>query len=107
MECTPHTNLLQGVSRVSIKHEGTREINNGNCTAASRPDRITPGTLWIRGSNDENGVYPTTQLLPGFARVSIKMKELEKLIMEIVSQLQAPTALPPVLIGKNARMIRM
>jgi hypothetical protein len=27
----------------------------------SRPDRITPGIHWIGGSNDENGVYPTTQ----------------------------------------------
>jgi hypothetical protein len=35
----------------------------------------------------------------GVARVSKKMKELEKLIMEIVSQLNAPTALPPVLNG--------
>jgi hypothetical protein len=35
------------------------------------------------------------------------MKELEKLIMEVISQLHAPTALPPVLIGYEARMIRM
>jgi hypothetical protein len=26
----------------------------------SRPDRITPGTHWIGGSNDKNGVYPVT-----------------------------------------------
>jgi hypothetical protein len=42
------TNLLNGVFRVSIKNEGSREINYGNCIAASRPDRITPGPLWIR-----------------------------------------------------------
>jgi hypothetical protein len=46
-----------------------------------------------------NGVYPTTQLLNCFAIVSIKMKELEKLIMEIVSQLHPPAALSPVLSG--------
>jgi multisubunit Na+/H+ antiporter MnhE subunit len=66
------TNILLGVARVSIKNEGTRDINYGNCIAASRPDRITPGTLWIGRSNDRNGVYPTTQILPGVARVSIK-----------------------------------
>jgi hypothetical protein len=27
----------------------------------SRPDCITPGTHWIGGSNDKNGLYPTTQ----------------------------------------------
>jgi hypothetical protein len=43
-----------------------------------------------------NEVYPTTNLLHGVARVSIKMKDIEKLIMENVSQLHAPTALPPV-----------
>jgi hypothetical protein len=74
-------------------------INYGNCISSSRPDSITPGTHWKGGLNDENGVYQTTQLLHGVARVSIKRKELEKLIMEIVSQLQAPTALHPVLIG--------
>jgi hypothetical protein len=35
------------------------------------------------------------------------MKVLEKLIVEIVSQLHAPTALPPELIGEEARMRRM
>jgi hypothetical protein len=35
------------------------------------------------------------------------MKELEKLIMENVPQLHAPTALPPVLIVYEAGMIRM
>jgi hypothetical protein len=47
-------------------------INYGNCISASRPDSITTGTLWIGLSNDKNGVYPTTQLLNGVARVSIK-----------------------------------
>jgi hypothetical protein len=35
------------------------------------------------------------------------MKDLEKLIMERVSQLQATTALPPVIYGYDVRMIRM
>jgi hypothetical protein len=35
------------------------------------------------------------------------MKELGKLIMEIVSHLHAPTALPPELILEEAGMIRM
>jgi hypothetical protein len=52
----PTTKLLNGVARVSIKNEGTGEINYGNCIAASRPDRIIPGTLWIEGSIDKNGV---------------------------------------------------
>jgi hypothetical protein len=95
----PTTQLLPGVARVSIKNEGNREINFGNCIAASRPDPITVGTNWIGGSIDKNGLYPTTHILNGVARVSIKMKEIEKLIMEIVSHLQAPTALPPVLYG--------
>jgi hypothetical protein len=60
MESTPPQNFLPVVSRVSIKNEGTREINYGNCIAASRPDRITPGTHEIGGSNDINGVYPPT-----------------------------------------------
>jgi hypothetical protein len=64
--------LLLGVARVSIKNEGIREINCGNSFAASRHDRITPGNLWIGGSNDNNVVYPTAQLLPGVARVSIR-----------------------------------
>jgi hypothetical protein len=74
-------------------------MNYGKCIAASRPDRITPVTHWILGSNEKNGFYPTTKLLNRFAIFSIKMKEIEKLIMEIVSQLHAPTALPPSLIG--------
>jgi hypothetical protein len=64
--------LLAGVVRFSIKNEGTREYNNGNFIAASRPDRITPCILWIGGSNDKDGVYPTTQLLICVARFSIK-----------------------------------
>jgi hypothetical protein len=63
---------LNGFARVSIKNEGNREINNGKCIGASRPESITPGTLWIGGSNDEDGVHPTTYLLPGVARDSIK-----------------------------------
>jgi hypothetical protein len=47
-------------------------INYGNCISASRPDRITTGTVLIGRSNDMNGVYPTTQLLNGVVRVSIK-----------------------------------
>jgi hypothetical protein len=45
------------------------------------------------------GAYPTTQLLKRVAPVSIKMMELEKLIMEMVSQLHALIALTQVLIG--------
>jgi hypothetical protein len=74
-------------------------INYGNCISASSPDRITPGTLWIGRKNDKHVVYPSTKLIHGVARVYINMKELEKFIMEIVSQLHAPTALPPVIIG--------
>jgi hypothetical protein len=48
-------------------------MNYGNSIAASRPDRITPGSLWIGGSKEKNGVYPTTQLLGSFDMVSIKM----------------------------------
>jgi hypothetical protein len=93
------TQLLNGVGRVYIKSEGSPEIIYGNCIAASRPDRITPGTLRTGGSNDNNGVYPTTELLPGVAGFCIKMKDLEILIMEIISQLHAPTAIPPILYG--------
>jgi hypothetical protein len=73
-------------------------INYGNSTSAARHACITPGTLWIRRSNDKNGLYPTKYLSKVVDIISIKMKELEKLIMEIVSQLHAPTPLPPVLI---------
>jgi hypothetical protein len=54
MVCTT-SNILPGVSRVSIKNEGTRVINYGNCIAVSRPDRIpTPGTHEIGDSIDKN-----------------------------------------------------
>jgi hypothetical protein len=66
------TQLLPGVARDSIKNEGNREINYGNCNAASRPGRIIPGTLWIEGSYDKYGVYTTTYLFNGVARFSIK-----------------------------------
>jgi hypothetical protein len=52
--------------------KGSREINYLNCFAASRPDRITAGILWIGRSNDKNGVYPTTELLKFVGRVYIK-----------------------------------
>jgi hypothetical protein len=68
----PTTQLLPGVARVSKKNVGTREINSGNYIASSRPDRTTPNNLWIGGSNVKNGVYHTTQLFNGVARVSIK-----------------------------------
>jgi hypothetical protein len=45
--------LLNGVARFSIKNLGIREISYGNCIAASRPDRIITGTLWIGISNDK------------------------------------------------------
>jgi hypothetical protein len=54
------------------KNERFQEINYGNCISASRPDRIIPSNLLIGPSNEENGVYPTTQLLHGIARVSLK-----------------------------------
>jgi hypothetical protein len=72
----PTTKLLNAVDVVSIKNEGIREINYGNCIAASRPDGITPGTLLIGGSYAKNAVYPNTQLLPGVDMFSINMKEL-------------------------------
>jgi hypothetical protein len=49
-------------------------VNYGNCISASRPDRITTATVWIGRSNDKNGVYPTTQLLNGVTRDSIKIE---------------------------------
>jgi hypothetical protein len=95
----PTTHLLKCVAQVYINMKELDIINIGSCIAASRPDRITTGTVWIRRSNDKNGVYPTTQFLNGVASVSIKMKKFDILIMENVSQLQGPTALRPVLIG--------
>jgi hypothetical protein len=72
-------------------------FNYGNFISASRPDCIPTATVWIGRSNDKNGVYPTTELLHGVARIFIKVKKFENLIMESVSQVHAPTALPPVL----------
>jgi hypothetical protein len=95
----PTTKLLPGVARVSIKNERTRGINYGNCISASLPDRITPGTLWIGGSNDKNGVYTTTELLPGVARISTKNERIRKINYGNCSQLHAPTALPPIPYG--------
>jgi hypothetical protein len=37
-----NTQLLHGVARVSIKNEGIREINYGNCISASHPDMHYP-----------------------------------------------------------------
>jgi hypothetical protein len=68
----PTTQILNGVVRVSIINEGIRKINYGNCIPASRPDRITPGTLWIGGSNDKNGMYRTTNLLNVIVHFSIE-----------------------------------
>jgi hypothetical protein len=48
--------------------------NYGKCIAASRPVRTTPGIHWIGLSNVRNGVYPTTNLLHGVARVSIQIE---------------------------------
>jgi hypothetical protein len=67
----PTTQLLNGVALVSIKNEEVREINYGKCISASRPDSITPGTYWIRGSKDKNGVNPTTLFINGVVLVSI------------------------------------
>jgi hypothetical protein len=75
----PTTHLLHVVARVSIKNEESLEINYGNCIAASRPDRITPGTLWIGLSNVMNGVYPTTYLLNRVALVFIKNEEIREI----------------------------
>jgi hypothetical protein len=63
MVCTT-PNILRGVTRVSIKHEGTRKINDGNFISVSLPDHIpTPRTHEIGGSIDKNGLYPSTKLL--------------------------------------------
>jgi hypothetical protein len=49
---------MPGVARVEVSKPAIVEVSPA---IDSRPDRITPGTHWIEGSNDENGVYPTTQ----------------------------------------------
>jgi hypothetical protein len=68
----PTTQLLKDVALVSIKNNGTRETNYENCIADSRPDRITPVSHCIGGSNDVNSVYTTTHLLKAVALFCIK-----------------------------------
>jgi nitrous oxidase accessory protein NosD len=82
-------------------------INYGNCISASRPDCITTGTVWIGRSNDKNGVYPTTQLLNGVARVSIKMKELDIINYGIYISASRPDRITTGTVWIGARMIRM
>jgi hypothetical protein len=50
-----------GVARVEISKPAIVGRLEVSPAIDSRPDHITPGTHWIGGSNDENGVYPTTQ----------------------------------------------
>jgi hypothetical protein len=102
----PRTKLLPGVARVSIKNERTRENNFGNCISATRPDRITPGTLWIRGSNVKNGVYPTKKLLPGVARV-LKNEKTREIIYGNCISASRHDRITPVPYGLDARFIRM
>jgi hypothetical protein len=100
----PITHLLNGVARVSIKNEGTRKINYGNCNAASRPDRITAGTHFIGGSNDKNGMYPSTQLLNGVALVSIKNNETREINYGNCNAASHPDRITPVthcIVGSN------
>jgi hypothetical protein len=52
---------MPGVARVEILKSAIVGRLEVPPAIDSRPDRITPGTHWIGGSNDENGVYPTTQ----------------------------------------------
>jgi hypothetical protein len=52
---------MPGVARVEISKPTIVGRLEGSPAIDSRPDRITPGTHWIGGSNDKNGVYPTTQ----------------------------------------------
>jgi hypothetical protein len=92
---------------VSIKNKGTREINYGNFIAASRPDRITPGTHWRGGSNDKNVAYPTTQLLNAFAQISIKNEGTREINYGKCIAASRTDRATPVLIGEEARMIRM
>jgi hypothetical protein len=53
------------VSLVAISHKISKPAIVGRLEVShaidSRPDRITPGTHWIGGSNHKNGVYPITQ----------------------------------------------
>jgi hypothetical protein len=91
----PTTQLLHGVDGVSIKNEGTREINYGNCISSSRPDRITLGTLWIGRSKDKNGMYLTTKLLPGVSRISIKNEGTRKMNYGISIAASRPDRITP------------
>jgi hypothetical protein len=91
------TQLLHGVARVSIKNKGTRKINYGNSVAASRPDRITPGTHCIGGSNDKNGVYFTTQLLNCVAQDSIKNKGTREINYGNCISASGPDRITPVI----------
>jgi hypothetical protein len=95
----PTTQIINGVVRFFINMNGLDIINYGNCIATLRPDRTIPGIHWIGFSNHKNGVYSTTHFLHGVPRISIEVKEFEYLIMEIVCQTHAPTALHPVLNG--------
>jgi hypothetical protein len=70
----PTTNLLHSVARVYMNMKELDIINYGNFISASRPDRITPGNLLIGRSNNKNRLYPTTKLLNGVARISIKIE---------------------------------
>jgi hypothetical protein len=89
------TKLLNGVAPVSIKYEGIRLINFGNSIAASRLDRIIVGPHWIGGSIDKNGVYPTTQLLNGFARFSIEYEGTGEITYGICIAASRPDRITP------------
>jgi hypothetical protein len=52
---------MPGVARVEISKPAIVGRLEVSPAIDSHPDRITPGIHWIGGSNDENGVYPTTQ----------------------------------------------
>jgi hypothetical protein len=52
---------MPGVARVEISKPAIVGRLEVSPAIDSRPDCITPGIHWIGGSNDENGVYPTTQ----------------------------------------------
>jgi hypothetical protein len=52
---------MPGVARVEISRPAIVGRLEFSFAIDSRPDRIIPGTHWIGGSNDKNGVYPTTQ----------------------------------------------
>jgi hypothetical protein len=52
---------MPGVARVEISKPAIVGRLEVSPAIDPRPDRITPGTHLIGGSNDGNGVYPTTQ----------------------------------------------